>query len=158
MNDSIELLKALHFAAIKHRDQRRKGQEAAPYINHPIEVAEMLARVGNITDLIVLQSAFLHDTIEDTQTSAEEIEQLFGSEVRAVVLEVTDDKNLPKDVRKRLQIEHAPHLSDRAKLVKIADRTGARRFFVLDMDLETLFNRQKQLNDVQPHHCLQGLF
>ena len=116
------LLKALHFAADKHRDQRRKDIEAAPYINHPIEVAELLARVGGITDPVVLQAAVLHDTVEDTRTTPEELEREFGPEVRRVVEEVTDDKSLPKADRKRLQIEHAPHLSSRAKLVKLADK------------------------------------
>ena len=121
-SEYVVLLKALHFASIKHKDQRRKDEEASPYINHPIEVAELLARVGQVTDLVVLQSAILHDTIEDTQTTAEEIEALFGAEVRSVVQEVTDDKSLPKEKRKQLQIEHATHISTRAKLVKLADK------------------------------------
>ena len=116
------LLKALQFAAIKHRDQRRKDREASPYINHPIEVAELLARIGAVDDLVVLQSAILHDTIEDTDTTVAELENEFGNAVAAVVLEVTDDKSLPKQERKRLQIEHAPHVSHRAQLVKLADK------------------------------------
>lgn len=119
---SAQLLQALHFAAHKHRDQRRKDEEASPYINHPIEVAELLARVGMITDLVVLQSAILHDTIEDTMTTGEEIEAAFGREVRRVVEAVTDDKRLPKAERKQLQIEHAPHLAPQAQLVKLADK------------------------------------
>lgn len=122
VSDYIGLLNALHFAAIKHRDQRRKGEEASPYINHPIEVAELLARVCKITDIVILQSAILHDTIEDTQTAGEELEQHFGAEVRRVVEEITDDKSLPKAERKRLQIEHAPHLSKRAQVIKLADK------------------------------------
>ncbi|MGH8524409.1 MAG: HD domain-containing protein [Gammaproteobacteria bacterium] len=120
-NEFAAILKALHFASIKHRDQRRKDVEASPYINHPIEVAELLARVGGVTDLITLQGAILHDTIEDTKTTPEELEAAFGPEVRRVVEEVTDDKRLPKAERKRLQIEHAPHLSKRARQIKIAD-------------------------------------
>ncbi len=116
------ILKALHFASIKHKNQRRKEEEAAPYINHLIEVAELLTRIGQIDDLLVLQSAILHDTLEDTQTTPDELESLFGSEIRHVVEEVTDDKNLLKEERKRLQVLHAPHLSGRAKLVKIADK------------------------------------
>ena len=116
------LLTALHFAADKHRDQRRKDAGASPYINHPIEVAELLARVGGVTDLVTLQGAILHDTIEDTDTTPQELEDLFGREVREVVEEVTDDKTLLKQDRKRLQIEHAPHISARAKLVKLADK------------------------------------
>lgn len=118
----IELLRALHFAAGKHRDQRRKGAEASPYINHPIEVAELLARVGGVTDVVTLQAAVLHDTLEDTQTTPVELEAAFGPEVRAVVQEITDNKQLPKAERKRLQIEHAPHLSARAQIIKLADK------------------------------------
>ena len=121
-NTVTSILKALHFAAIKHRDQRRKDTEVSPYVNHPIEVAELLARVGGATDLVILQGAILHDTIEDTETTPEELEAAFGPEVRRVVEEVTDDKRLPKAERKRLQIEHAPHLSERAKQIKIADK------------------------------------
>ena len=122
MSDFAGLLQAIHFAADKHREQRRKDVDASPYINHPIEVAETIARVGQVTDLVVLQSAILHDTIEDTMTTGDELEALFGAEVRRVVEEVTDDKHLPKAERKRLQIEHAPHLSQRAQLVKLADK------------------------------------
>jgi guanosine-3',5'-bis(diphosphate) 3'-pyrophosphohydrolase len=115
------LLHALHFAADKHRDQRRKGEDASPYINHPIVVAETLARFG-VTDRVTLQAAVLHDTIEDTETTPEELEAEFGPEVRSVVMEVTDDKSLPKRERKTLQVERAPSLSRRAKLVRIADK------------------------------------
>jgi (p)ppGpp synthase/HD superfamily hydrolase len=116
------LLTALHFAAVKHRDQRRKDVEASPYINHPIEVAELLARVGGVTDTVTLQGAVLHDTLEDTETTPSELEAVFGPEVRRVVEEVTDDKSLPKPERKRLQIEHAPHLSRHARQIKLADK------------------------------------
>lgn len=121
-HESARLLHALHFAAHKHRDQRRKGAEASPYINHPIEVAELIARVGQVSDVVVLQSAILHDTIEDTMTTGAEVEALFGADVRRVVEEVTDDKRLPKAERKQLQIEHAPHISPQAQLVKLADK------------------------------------
>lgn len=116
-----QLLHALHFAADKHRDQRRKGEDASPYINHPIVVAETLARFG-VTDPVTLQAAILHDTIEDTETTPGELEAEFGSAVSAVVMEVTDDKALPKEERKALQVERAPSLSHRAKLVRIADK------------------------------------
>ncbi|MEX2126364.1 MAG: HD domain-containing protein [Woeseia sp.] len=113
---------ALHFAADKHRDQRRKGACASPYINHPIEVAELLVRVGGVTDATVLQAAVLHDTLEDTQTTAHELDERFGTAVRCLVEEVTDDKSLPKEERKRLQIEHAPTLSAAARQIKLADK------------------------------------
>lgn len=112
----------MHFAAFKHREQRRKNVDASPYINHPIEVAELLAGAGGVTDLVILQAAILHDTIEDTETTGRELEEAFGHEVRRVVEEVTDDKSLEKAERKRLQIEHAPQLSRRAQQVKLADK------------------------------------
>ena len=116
------LLKALSFAAHKHRDQRRKDAEASPYINHPIALAEVLAGEGGITDLEVLAAALLHDTIEDTATTPEELRQHFGERIAGMVAEVTDDKSLPKAERKRLQVEHAAVVSPGAKLVKLADK------------------------------------
>lgn len=125
MSDSIarDVLQSVEFAASKHRDQRRDDSEASPYINHPIQVAELIARVGGVDDLAVLMAAVLHDTVEDTETTFAELEEVFGPEVRDLVAEVTDDKTLPKLERKQWQKEHAPHLSDRAKLIKIADKT-----------------------------------
>lgn len=116
------LLGALAFAARKHRDQRRKGVEASPYINHPIDVAHELVRVGRVKDPITLIAAVLHDTIEDTRTRGEEIEALFGPEVRRAVEEVTDDTSLPRAERKRRQVERAPGLSRRARLIKLGDK------------------------------------
>jgi guanosine-3',5'-bis(diphosphate) 3'-pyrophosphohydrolase len=116
------LLKALSFAAYKHRDQRRKDAEASPYINHPIALAEVLAAEGGVGDIEVLAAALLHDTIEDTATTFEELVEHFGSRVAAMVGEVTDDQKLPKAERKRLQIVHAAGLSAGAKLVKLADK------------------------------------
>ena len=115
-------VKAVAFAADKHRNQRRKDDEASPYINHPIALANVLANEGGVTDVAVLSAAVLHDTIEDTETTSAELTAIFGPQVTAIVLEVTDDKTLEKDVRKQLQIEHAPHLSREAKLVKLADK------------------------------------
>lgn len=116
------LIQAAAFAAEKHRNQRRKDAHASPYINHPISLANVLANEGDVDDEAVLIAALLHDTIEDTQTTAAEIEALFGREVAQIVQEVTDDKRLPKAERKRLQIEHAAHISAQAKLVKLADK------------------------------------
>jgi guanosine-3',5'-bis(diphosphate) 3'-pyrophosphohydrolase len=116
------VLAASAFAADKHRDQRRKGAEASPYINHPIAAANLLANEADILDPITLAASLLHDTIEDTGTTMDEIVRSFGPEVAAVVAEVTDDKSLPKQERKRLQVEHAGGLSARAKLVKLADK------------------------------------
>jgi len=116
------ILDALQFAAHKHRDQRRKDLEASPYINHPIALAHVLWEEGGVHDAAVIQAALLHDTIEDTETTPEELRARFGRKVAKIVAEVTDDKNLPKAERKRLQVEHAPHISREAKLVKLADK------------------------------------
>jgi guanosine-3',5'-bis(diphosphate) 3'-pyrophosphohydrolase len=124
MNDLTSLLDALLFAAERHRNQRRKDAEASPYINHPIALAHLLATVGGVTDLAVLQAAVLHDTIEDTETTEDELRERFGDEVTDIVLAVTDDKSLPKQRRKELQVEHAPHQSRGAALVKLADKTA----------------------------------
>lgn len=123
MTSPARLLHALAFAAERHRDQRRKGSTRSPYINHPIAVAEVLAGAGQVTDEALLLAAVLHDTVEDTETSFEELEQLFGPDVTGLVREVTDDKKLPKAMRKQLQIEHAHGTSERGKLLKIADKT-----------------------------------
>ena len=119
---SSHFLRALNFAATKHRDQRRKDSRQTPYINHPITVANILLNEAGVTDEVVLISALLHDTVEDTDTTLDELAQQFGVAVRDVVAEVTDDKSLPKAERKQAQIEHAAGLSDRAKLVKLADK------------------------------------
>ena len=116
------VISAISFAADKHRNQRRKDIEASPYINHPIALANILANEAGIEDEKVLVAAILHDTIEDTETTTQELADLFGDDVTAIVLEVTDDKSLPKAERKRLQVEHAPTISRRAKLVKLADK------------------------------------
>ena len=117
-----QLIRAIAFAADKHRKQRRKDADASPYINHPIALASVLSAEGGIEDQRVLIAAILHDTIEDTDTSYDELVQWFGEEIARIVAEVTDDKSLPKAERKRLQIEHAAHISHEAKLVKLADK------------------------------------
>jgi GTP diphosphokinase / guanosine-3',5'-bis(diphosphate) 3'-diphosphatase len=116
------LIEAISFAAEKHRNQRRKDASASPYINHPIALADVLANEGHVTDIDVLCAAVLHDTIEDTQTTVAELENRFGPRIASIVVEVTDDKSLPKQVRKQLQIEHAGSASREAKLVKLADK------------------------------------
>jgi len=121
-SDISRLLRAISFAAEKHRNQRRKDEEASPYINHPIALAALLVSVGGIEDVVVLQAAILHDTVEDTDTSFAELAEHFGDEVASIVREVTDDKNLDKAQRKQMQIDHAPHASRAAALVKLADK------------------------------------
>jgi len=120
MDDILLLTKAMNFAAQKHTSQRRKGEAAEPYINHPIEVATELAINGAPLNAIV--AALIHDTVEDTGTSEEEIVREFGQNIADIVNEVSDDKTLPKAVRKQLQIEHAAHASAEAKQLKMGDK------------------------------------
>lgn len=138
------LLRAMHFAATKHTDQRRKNSAASPYINHPIEVAEHLNAIGKIDDTEILIAALLHDTIEDTATTQDEIRELFGATVLELVLECTDDKSLEKAERKRLQIVNAPHKSDGAKQIKIADKTCNLKSLLADPPKGWSIDRQRE--------------
>jgi (p)ppGpp synthase/HD superfamily hydrolase len=119
----IQLTEAYNFAARKHVDQRRKGEAGEPYVNHLAEVAELVARATN-GEVDVVVAAVLHDTVEDTATSVEELRAAFGPRVAALVMEVTDDKSLPKETRKALQVEHAAHASWGAQVIKLADKTS----------------------------------
>lgn len=122
MNHIEDLLKCVKFAAHKHKDQRRKDSNQTPYINHPINVATILAIEGHVDSIDVVQAALLHDTVEDTETTFEELDAVFGKTVTDIVREVTDDKSLAKEECKRLQIVHAKTASKKAKLVKLADK------------------------------------
>lgn len=141
------VISAISFAADKHRNQRRKDIQASPYINHPIALANILANEASIEDEKVLVAAILHDTIEDTETTAQELADLFGDDVTAIVLEVTDDKSLPKAERKRLQIEHAPTISRRAKLVKLADKIANLRDIAVSPPADWPLQRQQEYFD-----------
>ena len=122
MNDTAFIIRAAAFAAHKHRNQRRKDADASPYINHPLSLARVLSVEGGITDVETICAALLHDTIEDTDTTPEELKNEFGARICALVIEVTDDTSLSKVERKLAQIKHAAQLSDKAKRVKIADK------------------------------------
>jgi GTP diphosphokinase / guanosine-3',5'-bis(diphosphate) 3'-diphosphatase len=122
MNDIQAILACAAFAAERHSKQRRKDADASPYINHPLALAHLLSSVGGVHDSAVLQAALLHDTLEDTETTYAELVDGFGEVVASVVAEVTDDKSLPKERRKELQVETAPHKSQAAALVKMADK------------------------------------
>lgn len=123
MDDILRLARAYDVAARRHAGQRRKGALGEPYIDHLAEVAALVASVaGGDVELVV--AAVLHDAVEDTGMTPDELRADFGAGVAALVAEVTDDKSLPADVRKRLQVEHAAGLSDGAKLIKLADKTS----------------------------------
>ena len=118
------VLRALAFAAQRHRDQRRRDRHASPFVNHPIEVATLLADVGAVSDPTTLAAAVLHDVVEDTATTTDEVASAFGDAVARIVAEVTDDPALPRSERRRLQALHAATLSPAARLIKIADKTA----------------------------------
>ena len=134
-HEVARILHAMSFAAEKHQSQTRKGAGQAPYIIHPIGVAHTLATLGQVRDPDVLIAALLHDTVEDTNTSFEEIRAQFGGRVESIVRELTDDKSLPKDERKYLQIVNAPHKSPEAAQIKLSDK---------------LYNLTDLLNDPPP--------
>jgi guanosine-3',5'-bis(diphosphate) 3'-pyrophosphohydrolase len=117
-----DVLKAALFAAQKHAGQRRKGAAAEPYINHLLEVAELVSSALAEPDINLVIAALLHDTVEDTGVTKEVLVETFGSDVADLVMEVTDDKSLPKAERKRLQIVHASQISVRAQVIKLADK------------------------------------
>ena len=129
-SDLVLLARAADYAARQHVAQRRKGERAEPYINHLTEVAALLAEGTGGDDVVLLMGGLLHDTLEDTDATREDLEQRFGPEVAALVAEVTDDKSKPKQERKRLQIEKTAGKSVRARLLKIADKTSNLRSLV----------------------------
>jgi len=141
------LIDALAFAADKHRRQRRKDPDASPYINHPIALARVLSVEGRVRDVKVLAAAVLHDTLEDTETTYEELHERFGQAIASVVREVSDDKTLTAAERKQLQIEHAGQLSRRARLVKLADKTCNLRDLVTNPPHEWGLQRRRDYFD-----------
>ena len=140
------ILKATKFSALKHQNQKRKDGKT-PYIIHPISVAMILAEIGGVDDKEILSAALLHDTIEDTDTTADEIEREFGARVRGVVEELTDNKLLSYSERKQLQIDHAPKLSKDSTLVKIADKISNITDVINESPPEWDINRCKEYID-----------
>ena len=143
VNDEIQtILSAARYAAEKHANQRRKGGE--PYLNHLIEVAYLVSTALSETDANLLVAALLHDSIEDVGVTAAELTERFGQDVTCLVLEVTDDKSLPKMERKRLQIEHASKLSVRAQTIKLADKISNLRSILSSPPPDWDYERKKQ--------------
>ncbi|MFN0041935.1 MAG: HD domain-containing protein [Alphaproteobacteria bacterium] len=126
----VAVTQALHFAALKHVAQRRKGAAAEPYVNHLIEVTHLLAEATCGGDAALLVAGALHDVVEDQGVTFAELTHLFGLDAGTLVMEVTDDKNLPKAERKRLQIAHSGGASARAKCIKLADKISNLRAVV----------------------------
>jgi (p)ppGpp synthase/HD superfamily hydrolase len=124
VNEIERLAQAYNFAAAKHAGQTRKGEAGEPYVNHLTEVAQLVAQATGGDDVDLVIAAVLHDTVEDTEATFDELASAFGPRVASLVAEVTDDKSLEKAERKRLQVEHAGQASAGAKIIKIADKTS----------------------------------
>jgi guanosine-3',5'-bis(diphosphate) 3'-pyrophosphohydrolase len=135
---------AAHFAAEKHSNQRRKGKGGEPYINHLLEVAQLISHALPEPDTNMVVAALLHDVVEDAGVTNEELVERFGADVADLVAEVTDDKSLPKAERKRLQVEHAPHKSVRAQSIKLADKISNLRAILASPPIDWDFQRQKE--------------
>lgn len=136
MNDIVLIAKAHDFAARKHAAQRRKGADQEPYVNHPAEVAYLVAVATDGKDPAAVAAAQLHDVIEDQDVTREEIAREFSEEIADLVVEVTDDKALPKRERKRLKIERAPFMSRRGKILKLSDITANLRSLLRSPPIE----------------------
>lgn len=135
---------AAGFAAEKHAQQKRKGRNQEPYINHLIEVAELIANSSNELDPELIMAGFLHDTVEDTGVTFTELEQRFGPDVASLVAEVTDDKSLPKETRKSLQVQNAHKKSERAQILKLADKISNLRSILNSPPVGWSLERQRQ--------------
>ncbi len=138
------ILRAAHVAAQRHAGQRRKGEAAEPYINHLLEVAELVSGALAEPDTNLVIAALLHDVVEDAGVTKDELESAFGSDVAVLVLEVTDDKSLPSAERKRLQILHAPQLSVRAQIIKLADKISNVRSILNSPPMDWSVDRQRE--------------
>jgi (p)ppGpp synthase/HD superfamily hydrolase len=141
------ILAAARFASEKHAGQKRKGLAKEPYVNHLIEVAELIAASSETLDTNLVIAGLLHDTIEDTDTTARELEERFGSDVTSLVLEATDDKSLPKETRKALQVRNAPHKSPRAQTLKIADKISNLRSILASPPAEWTEDHKRQYGE-----------
>ena len=140
------IFEAAIFAACKHQGHVRKDEHASPYITHPLSVASEIYATGKVDDQPILVAAILHDTLEDTKTTQDELRQRFGEDVLSIVLEVTDDKSLIKEHRKQLQVIHASHLSYPAKIIKLADKiTNCRDILYTPPQKWTVEKRQEYI-------------
>jgi (p)ppGpp synthase/HD superfamily hydrolase len=147
MQSVVLITHAMEFAAHKHTDIRRKGLRSEPYVNHLTEVARLLADATTGEDPALVAAGLLHDTVEDTDTTFEELDREFGAEIAGLVQEVTDNKKLEKEDRKRLQIETASKKSPRARLIKIADKTSNLRSILTSPPTDWSIQRKREYFD-----------
>jgi (p)ppGpp synthase/HD superfamily hydrolase len=151
-----QILAAARFAAEKHASQRRKGVAGEPYVNHLIEVAQLIASSSDVLDPNLVMAGLLHDTIEDCGVTFQELEQQFGSDVASLVAEVTDDKSLPQATRKALQVQNAPKKSVRAQVIKLADKISNLRSMLDSPPADWSLERRRQYFE-WAHQVVSGL-
>lgn len=156
MKEWLQVLKAADAAARWHVHQRRKGPAGEPYINHLVEVAMLVGEATGGSDTNLVIAALLHDAIEDCEVPRELIAETFGEDVASIVGEVTDDKSLPKEVRKDKEVETAPTKSQRAKLLKLADKTSNLRAVAASPPANWSVKRRKKYVD-QSREVAKGL-
>ncbi|MGC2697719.1 MAG: HD domain-containing protein [Candidatus Angelobacter sp.] len=142
--DVQRILEAARFAAQKHAQQKRKGANGEPYVNHLLEVAQLIAGSSDVLDTELVMAGLLHDTVEDTGVTPQELEERFGKDIAALVAEVTDDKSLPKETRKTLQIQNAPGKSERAQTLKLADKISNLRSLLANPPVGWDLERKQQ--------------
>jgi (p)ppGpp synthase/HD superfamily hydrolase len=147
VHDVLLITRAWNFAAQRHVKQKRKGEAQEPYVNHLAEVAELVATATQGRDENLVAAAVLHDTIEDTPTLPAELASVFNADIAELVAEVTDDKKLGKAERKKLQVEHAATKSERAKLLKLADKTSNLRSLVKSPPTDWSLQRRREYLD-----------
>ena len=145
--DLALVMRAAQYAAEQHRGQGRKDADNTPYINHPVALASLLTNFAGITDTNVIAAALLHDTVEDTSATLEDIGEIFGDRIRDIVREVTDDKSLPSPERKRLQIENAGRISYEARLVKLADKISNLQDIITRPPVDWSLERKREYFD-----------
>jgi GTP diphosphokinase / guanosine-3',5'-bis(diphosphate) 3'-diphosphatase len=147
MRDILLISRAWNFAAQRHSSQKRKGKAQEPYVNHLAEVADLVATATDGQDANLVAAAALHDTVEDTATLPGELASVFNADIASLVMEVTDDKSLDKAVHKRLEVEHAAAKSDRAKFIKLADKTSNLRSLIKSPPEDWSVQRRREYLD-----------
>ena len=142
--DKTMIQKAALFAAKAHEGMMRKGSRI-PYIYHPMEVALIVAQLTN--DPEVIAAAYLHDVLEDTSVTPEELGAAFGSRVLSFVQAESEDKSLSWKERKASTIAHLKQASYEVKILTLGDklsnmRSTARDYMVIGDEIWQRFNEK----------------
>jgi len=120
--DAEAVLGAAIFATEKHKSQVRSNEKKTPYIIHPIEVADLVMKIGHVYDKDVLITALLHDVMDDTQTTYEQITSLYGTKVSSYLEEMTSKQGLSLKEQKKQQIMQAFRQNPSVAIIKLSDK------------------------------------